>query len=150
MLFLFFVFFVLSHHEIVFFSFSFCILMRHQISAAEYQPIRNRNWWFKIVSGTVCVGQKSSRGHDYANETLPETKDCLSNITGKIPKLQKFTGEHQEFKISLGVTQITNILRGGKKSEPFSPGTDFVGLIFTGELSGVDSPGVLRQGVSMD
>ena len=65
----------------------------------------------------------------------------------EIQKLQKFTGEHQQFKISLGETQITNTHRGGRKSKPFSPGTDFVGLIFTGELSGVDSAGVLRQGV---
>ena len=68
-------------------------------------------------------------------------------MTGEIPKLQKFTGEHQQFKISLGETQITNTHQGGRKSKPFSPGTDFVGLIFTGELSGVDSAGVLRQGV---
>ena len=34
-------------------------------------------------------------------------------------------------------------------TKPFSPGTDFVGLIFTGELSGVDSEGVLSQGVSI-
>ena len=54
--------------------------MRHQISEIEYTLIRNRNWWSKIVSGTACVGQKSNRGHDYADETLPETKDCLSNI----------------------------------------------------------------------
>ena len=38
----------------------------------------------------------------------PETKDCLSNITGEILKLQKFTGEHQQFIIFLGETQITN------------------------------------------
>ena len=73
------------------------------------------------------------------------TNNCLSNITGKIPKLQKFTGEHQQFKTFLGETPITNIHWGGRKSKPISPGTDFVGLIFTGELSGVDSAGVLRQ-----
>ena len=49
--------------KIVLFSFSFCFLMRHQISVAEYQPIRNRNWGskYKIVSGTVCVGQSCKR-----------------------------------------------------------------------------------------
>ena len=46
-------------------------------------------------------------------------------------------------------TQITDTHRGGRKSKRFSPGTDFVGLIFTGELSGVDSAGVLRQDVLM-
>ena len=51
--------------------------------------------------------------------------------------------------MSLGVTQITNAHPGGTMTEPFSPGTDFVGLIFTGELSGVDSGGVLSQGVSI-
>ena len=65
-----------------------------------------------------------------------ETKDCLSNITGEIPKFQKFTEEHQQFKISLGETQITNTHRRGRKSKPFLLGTDFIGLIFTGELSG--------------
>ena len=43
-------------------------------------------------------------------------------------------------------TQITNTHPGGWKSKPFSPGTDFVGLIFTGELSGMDPAGVPRQG----
>ena len=38
-----------------------------------------------------------------------------------------------------------NAHRGGRKSKPFSPGTDFVGVIFTGELSGVDSAGLLWQ-----
>ena len=36
---------------------------------------------------------------------------------------------------------------GGKKSKRFSPGSDFTEQIFTGEISGVDSAGVLRQGV---
>ena len=34
-----------------------------------------------------------------------------------------------------------------KKSKRFSPGSDFTEQIFTGELSRVDSTGVLRQGV---
>ena len=62
----------------------------------------------------------------------------LNETKTKIPKLQKFTGEDQQFKISLGETQITNTHRGGRKSKPISPGTDFAGLIFTEELSGVD------------
>ena len=37
--------------------------------------------------------------------------------------------------------------RAGKKSKIFSPGSDFTEQIFTGELSGVGSAGVLRQGV---
>ena len=37
--------------------------------------------------------------------------------------------------------------RGGKKSKRFSPESDYTEQIFTGELSGVDSAGVLRQGV---
>ena len=75
------------------------------------------------------------------------TNNCLSNITGEIPKLQKFTGKHQQFKISLGETQISNTQWGGRKSKSFSPGTDFVGLIFTGDFSGADSARVLRKGV---
>ena len=39
--------------------------------------------------------------------------------------------------------------RGGKKSKRVSPGSDFTEQIFTGELSGLDSAGVLRQGVFM-
>ena len=75
------------------------------------------------------------------------TNNCLSNITGEIPKLQKFTGKHQQFKISLGETQISNTQWGGRKSKSFSLGTDFVGLIFTGEICGADSARVLRKGV---
>ena len=37
--------------------------------------------------------------------------------------------------------------RGGKKTKRVSPGNDFMEQIFTGELSGVDSTRVLRQGV---
>ena len=32
-------------------------------------------------------------------------------------------------------------------SKRFSPGSDFTDMIFTGELSGVDSAAALRQGV---
>ena len=46
------------------------------------------------------------------------------------------------------MTQNANTHRVGWKSKPFLLGTDFAGLIFTGELSGVDSAGVLRQGVA--
>ena len=37
--------------------------------------------------------------------------------------------------------------RGSEKSKRFSPGNDFTEQSFTGELYGVDSAGVLRQGV---
>ena len=39
---------------------------------------------------------------------------------------------------------------GGKKSKRFSQRSDFTEQIFTGELSGVDSAGVLRQDVTVD
>ena len=52
-----------------------------------------------------------------------------------------------EIQIFFGETQIANTHRGGRKSKPFSPETDFVGLIFTGELSRMDSARVLKQGV---
>ena len=39
--------------------------------------------------------------------------------------------------------------RGGKNSERFSTGSDFMDQTFTRELSGVDSAGVLRQGVDI-
>ena len=38
--------------------------------------------------------------------------------------------------------------RGGKKSKRVSPGSDFKEQIFTGELLGVDSAGVLRHSVT--
>ena len=31
------------------------LLIKCQISVKEYQPIRKRNWWSEIVSGTVCL-----------------------------------------------------------------------------------------------
>ena len=37
--------------------------------------------------------------------------------------------------------------RGGKKSQCFSPGSDFTEQIFIRELSEVDSPKVMRQDV---
>ena len=37
--------------------------------------------------------------------------------------------------------------RGGRKFKLLSAGSGFKGQIFTGELSGVDSAGALRQGV---
>ena len=37
--------------------------------------------------------------------------------------------------------------RGGKLSKFFSPGSDFTEQIFTEELAGMDSAGVLRQDV---
>ena len=95
-------FFVLSHHKnsvfIVFISFfdetsNFC----GRISTSQkYELVA------QICQWNCMRGAKNNR--DYAEKALPETKDCLSNITGNISKLQKFTGEHQQFKISLGVT----------------------------------------------
>ena len=38
---------------------------------------------------------------------------------------------------------------GGKKSRRVSLGSDFTEQIFTGELSGVDSTGVLSKGVQI-
>ena len=38
----------------------------------------------------------------------------------------------------------------GKKSKRFSPGSDFMDSIFPGDLSEVDSAGMLRQGVIID
>ena len=40
--------------------------------------------------------------------------------------------------------------QGSKKSKRFLPGSDFTHQIFTGEFSGVDSAGILRQGVNMN
>ena len=37
-------------------------LMKYQISSTEYQPVRNRNWWSEIVSGSVCITVRIIRG----------------------------------------------------------------------------------------
>ena len=65
-------------------------------------------------------------------------------------KTSEIHWEHRQFKIFLEVTQTTNSHCVGRKSKFFSPGTDFVSLIFTGKLFGVDSAGVLRKGVLMN
>ena len=49
------------------------------------------------------------------------------------------------FGISLEWSKLFNIHRGSWKSKPFPPGSNSSGLIFTGEISRVDSAGVLRQ-----
>ena len=46
-----------------------------------------------------------------------------------------------------GVKKVMQYCRGGKKSKRFSPGSDFTEQIFAGELSWVDSAGVMRQDV---
>ena len=75
----------------------------------------------------------------------------LSNITRII---SKFIGV--KFKNLLGLSKIRYFprgelsyvyYRGGKKSKHFSPTSDFTDQTFAGEHSGVDSAGVLRQGV---
>ena len=48
---------------------------------------------------------------------------------------------------SLGEVSYMEYCRGSKKSKRFSPGSYFTDQIFTGELSGRESAGVLRQGV---
>ena len=37
--------------------------------------------------------------------------------------------------------------QGGKQSKRFSPGSDYIDQNFTGELSGVNSAGVLKHGI---
>ena len=50
---------VVFHHKIcVFIIFIFFLvkkmkMIKTQISATKYQPIRNVNWWFPTISGTV-------------------------------------------------------------------------------------------------
>ena len=44
--------------------------MKYQISKTDCQPIRNRKWWSKIVSRTVCNDKKIST----ANSELVLTK----------------------------------------------------------------------------
>ena len=44
---------VVFHHKIWVFIFRLLFLIEYQISATEYYPIRNCNWWREIVSATV-------------------------------------------------------------------------------------------------
>ena len=62
--------------------------------------------------------------------------------------MKKFTRDYQWRGIFPWVKQVMQYCWGGKKSKRFSPGSDFVELIFIGELSGMDSAGVLRHGVT--
>ena len=45
------------HNKICFYNFLFIylFLMKHQISAAKYCPIRNRNWWSKLLVELYAV-----------------------------------------------------------------------------------------------
>ena len=47
--------------KFVFLSFLFLFLIKSQIFAREYLPIRNLNWWFPTVSRTVCIYGLSPR-----------------------------------------------------------------------------------------
>ena len=58
---------------------------------------------------TACINFKT-------DTCQPGTKDCLSNITGEIPKFQKFAEEHQQFTISLVETQLP--IHTGKVENP--------------------------------
>ena len=46
-----------------------------------------------------------------------------------------------------GMKEVMQYCRGGKKSKQFSPESEFTEQKFTGELSRVDSAGVLKQDV---
>ena len=54
--------------KFVFLSSSFPFLMKNQISATKYSPVWNRNWWWEIASGTVCITSKyNPHFDDYIN-----------------------------------------------------------------------------------
>ena len=79
-------------------------------------------------------------------DTLGYTKDCLSSITGV-----KFIGLNQSGNINYssfqpGWAKLYNIHWWGGKLKLFPPVSGFIGHIFTGELSRVDTTGALRQG----
>ena len=78
------------------------------------------------------------------------TKNHLNIITGLISKLisvelKNSLGNIKDLKLFLGSTLLYNVLRGGKECKPFSLGSNFTGLIFTGELSRLDLARPLRQ-----
>ena len=44
-----------SSKKMYFYHFHFFFLMKYRISVTEYWPVKNRNSWYEIVSGNVCV-----------------------------------------------------------------------------------------------
>ena len=50
----FFIFCCFLSWNLLFLSFSFLFFMKYQISATEYEPIRNMQRWSLTVSGTAC------------------------------------------------------------------------------------------------
>lgn len=88
------------------------------------------------------------------DETLADTKDCLSDFIGV--KCIRFNSsswsleihqEYQLFSITTGMNKLSNIDRGSGTFKRFSPGSGFTGQVFTGELSRVNSAEALRQGI---
>ena len=65
--------FLLFIIKFAFSSISFLFLIKYEISAAEYQPIRNRNWWSKL-SVELHV---TARGKVFGQTDFPK---CLKNV----------------------------------------------------------------------
>ena len=87
--------------------------MKHQISTTEYQPIRNRNRWSLILSGTICKegnyhwkkmspGQKSKtkllRLYDKKSQTFNVAKNFKIKDRLHLIRFQflKFTVEQRQ------------------------------------------------------
>ena len=89
----------------------------------------------------------------HPDKTLADTKNCLSDTTEVISKLIGVKFRKSPGNISYSTFQLLNncvnkscnMHRGGRKFKLFSAGSGFTSQIFTAELSGVDSAGVLRQ-----
>ena len=100
--------------------------MRHQISVAEYQPIRNRNWGskYKIVSGTVCVGQTCKREKLW----LPRWDIARDQRLSE----QYHRGNIETSEIYPRTSAIQNFSRGDSNYQ-YIPGRNKIQTFFTGD-----------------
>ena len=117
----------------------------------HHKELVNMNGNQSIISRKIAwyFQKKVTTDSFYSDETLGDTKYCLSDTPEIISKLveEKFRkppGNINYWTFPPRWTKLCNIHRGGGKFFFFF----FSGkLIFTGELSRVDSPGALIHGV---
>ena len=78
----FFVFLFVLIIKLVFYHFDFFFWWSIKLPA-EYQPIRNRNWWSRIISGIVC--------YYYSNQKAWMTTEILTSVLTKINRKMEAT-----------------------------------------------------------
>ena len=91
---------------------------------------------------------------DDPNENLAGTRDCLGDTFGIVSKhirvkFRKSLGNINYSRLPPRWTKLGKIVRVGDNLKLFWAGSGFTDQIFTGEFSGVNSAGTLRQGIFM-